>query len=356
MALALLPPPDPTRPGSRARAGSVTRGGPAAGPAPPRPRRLRLRSSRRGGRSPPASRPRPRPRPGLVPGARMHGARLPEATGHLVTSPMGLGHLAAAMAGSESPAGGRGGVLRAGEGASNPPVPPAPAPSPSPGGQGRACFHCHPGAAGRRSRGRSDPVTKVNGADDGGGGAGQDPEPSCTPPLNPPPPPAPRGRGPRRPAPIGTDCQRHRGWRVLAVHILSWQIEPRAVPSPRRRARGVRAHFSTSGSGNPRTERPPEPPASRGRARIAVGGSRRRPGGRADAAGEDMGPGKWGLRRGPAGRSRWLGPGGQHSVLKPGLRACTMVIMDAPRPLGLGVRGRLFFSPGKRPEGRGLTK
>ena len=171
-----------------------------------------------------------------------------------------------------------------------------------------------------------------------------------------PAPAAPRGRGPRRPAPIRHGLPTPSGWRVLAVHILSWQIEPRAVPSPRRRARGGRARFPTSARGNPRTERPPEPPASRGRARIAVWGSRRRPGGRADAAGEETGPGKWGLRRGPAGRSRWLGPGGQHSVLKPALRACTMAIMDAPRHLGLGVRGRLLFSPGKRLERRGLTK
>ena len=62
--------------------------------------------------------------------------------------------LRAAMAGSESPAGGRGGVLRAGGGASSPPVPPAPAPSPSPGGQGRSCFHCHPGGGTRAREGR----------------------------------------------------------------------------------------------------------------------------------------------------------------------------------------------------------
>ena len=130
-----------------------------------------------------------------------------------------------------------------------------------------------------------------------GGGPGRTPNPLPRHPASPSPrrPPRPRAR---TPAPIRQE-------RIANAIGVSWpftshlscQIEPRAVPSPRRRARGVRARFSMSGRGNPRTERPPEPPAPRGRARIAVWGSRRRPGGRADAAGEEMGPGKWGLRR-----------------------------------------------------------
>ena len=110
--------------------------------------RRRGRGGLRGAPGSPAALRRPL---GGSPGAR--GGRCPASGGggracFQASSPsgrMGLGHLSAAMAGSESPAGGRGGVLRAGGGASSPPVPPAPAPSPSPGGQGRACFHCHPG-------------------------------------------------------------------------------------------------------------------------------------------------------------------------------------------------------------------
>ena len=71
--------------------------------------------------------------------------------------------LRAAMAGSESPAGGRGGVLRAGGGASSPPVPPAPAPSPSPGGQGRACFLCHPWGGHPGKGGRGHPAAAPGG-------------------------------------------------------------------------------------------------------------------------------------------------------------------------------------------------
>ena len=127
--------------------------------------RRRGRGGLRGAPGSPAALRRPL---GGSPGAR--GGRCPASGGggracFQASSPsgrMGLGHLSAAMAGSESPAGGRGGVLRAGGGASSPPVPPAPAPSPSPGGQGRACFHCHPGG-GAPGQGRGHPAAGPGG-------------------------------------------------------------------------------------------------------------------------------------------------------------------------------------------------
>ena len=127
----------PSAPGGRSR-GARRRGRGGLGGAPGSPAALR--------------------RPlGGSPGAR--GGRCPASGGggracFQASSPsgrMGLGHLSAAMAGSESPAGGRGGVLRAGGGASNPPVPPAPAPSPSPGARAGLASTAIPGG-GTRAR------------------------------------------------------------------------------------------------------------------------------------------------------------------------------------------------------------
>ena len=205
---------------------------------------------------------------------------------------------------------------------------------------------------GRRSRGRSDPVTNRLAHNGGGRGGWAGPRTLFHATLHPPPPAGPRGRGPRPLLPSGK-----RG--LPTPSGVCWPFTSSHGESNLGR---FPAHGGGRGTSVPIYLRPeagirgPSGPPSRP-PRAAERGSPFGARGDVQAGGPTRQGRKWGRENGAsAGRSRWLGPGGQHSVLKPGLRACTMAIMDAPRHLGSGVRGWLLFSPGKRPEGRGLTK